>query len=114
MSNTKISYLYRDASNYKITTGIILKGEITETQKKAIMDSLDEGEYFIPEQIGLIHPMFSDGWTEDDHCFCELNSDDFSICEDEPTEELSIEELVDRFVKAGKDGWDSVTYAIVA
>lgn len=51
--NTKISYLYRDASNYKAYNEVIIKGKISPEQINQIMECLDDGEYFIPCQIGF-------------------------------------------------------------
>ena len=36
MLNTAIHYLYRDASNYKVHTEVVLKGEITAEQIKEV------------------------------------------------------------------------------
>lgn len=34
--NTRISYLYRDADNYKVLNSCVVEGEVTEEQKKTI------------------------------------------------------------------------------
>lgn len=49
--NTRISYLYRDASNYKRPNEVIVQGTFTSKQIDTIISCLDEGEYFIPDQI---------------------------------------------------------------
>ncbi|MBP3585213.1 MAG: hypothetical protein J6J59_05960 [Peptococcaceae bacterium] len=69
--NTKIEYLYRDASNYKIYNECVVKGILTAEQREEIVDCLSEGEYFIPSQVGLPEKRFDD-WTEDDHPWFEL------------------------------------------
>lgn len=51
--NTCISYLYRDACNYKIHNEVIINGVLTSAQIDSIMDCLLDGEYFIPSQVGL-------------------------------------------------------------
>lgn len=51
--NTKIEYLYRDASNYKKINQVIVSGTFDEAQKESIQDCLSEGEYFIPRQVGF-------------------------------------------------------------
>ena len=51
--NTKIEYLYRDASNYKKTNQVIVSDTFDEAQKESIQDCLFEGEYFIPRQVGF-------------------------------------------------------------
>lgn len=45
--NTRISYLYRDASNYKAYNECIVRGLLTDEQTKAILDCLDR-DNFIP------------------------------------------------------------------
>lgn len=58
--NTQISYLYRDAHNYKKHNKVILPGTFTDKQIQAIIGCLSDGEYFIPsemvkEQMRIIH-----------------------------------------------------------
>ena len=81
--NTEISFLYTDASNYKASTTVVVEGAVTEAQKAAILASLDDGEYFIPGMVGLPGTRF----------------------ETETTEDLTIEELVERFQQAKLDNW---------
>ena len=50
--NTRISYFYRDASNYKAYNECIVRGLLTDEQTKAILDCLDR-DNFIPSQVGL-------------------------------------------------------------
>ena len=52
--NTRISYLYRDADNYKMQNSCVIMGVITEAQIAEIISCLDCGEYFIPRQVGLL------------------------------------------------------------
>ena len=51
--NTKIKYMYRDADNYKDFTTVVVSGKITKEQIERIMAKLEDGENFIPEQLGL-------------------------------------------------------------
>lgn len=53
MMNTRISYLYRDASNYKQHNEVTVPGTFSEEQIDVIIGCLDLGEYFIPKQIGF-------------------------------------------------------------
>ena len=110
--NTKVTYLYRDASNYKNTQTYVFRGEITEAGKQSIRDCLSCGELFIPEQMDLIHPWISDELTEDDHCWCELNIDDIKLTKDRPNAPYPVEDLVARFERIGATGWDDVRYAV--
>ena len=49
--NTKISYLYRDADNYKMHNKCVIAGTLTTEQARTIKDSCEMGEYFIPRQV---------------------------------------------------------------
>ena len=108
MPNTILDYLYRDASNYKKHSSVILAGAMTEAQYKEICACLDEGEYFLPLQVKLAPNRF-DSVTEDDHPFFELSGysvGDFAA----PADAVPVEEMVARFKKAAEDGWDSDKY----
>ena len=71
--NTLITYLYRDACNYKVHNEAVVKGLITQEQEQRILNSLQEGEYFIPHLVGLPEKRFATE-TEDDHPFFEYQS----------------------------------------
>lgn len=101
--NTKISYLYRDASNYKQHNEVVVFGTFTEYQIDAIMDCLDKGEYFIPKQVGLPEERFGE-WTEDDHCWFELGRNGFEETVMEPNVDMTSDEMVGRFMEA-KGNW---------
>lgn len=102
--NTRIVYLYRDASNYKMQNEAVIAGPITERQIDIIIDCLNDGEYFIPKQVGLPEERF-DELTEDDHCWFELHKDGFVATRDEPDIDMTADELVGRFLEA-KGNWD--------
>lgn len=101
MLNTAIHYLYRDASNYKVHTEVVLKGEITAEQIKEVCDCLHDGCYFVPSAVGLPENRFED-WTEDDGPFFELYDSDFSLTERPATESMTISQMVEQF-KIGKN-----------
>ena len=101
--NTRIDYLYRDGSNYKFPHHAIVKGEITEDQKKRILNSLDDGIWFVPSKVGF-ECDYATGYepNEDDHPFCELDDDSFSFTDEDPrnTEfEMTVDGLVMLFEK---------------
>ncbi len=112
VKNTEIHFLYRDASNYKKYNTVVVAGAINAAQIERIRVSLNEGEYFIPEQIGLPCERFDDV-TWDDHCWCELDPEyDIAPTDADVTVDLTVEELVKAFeAAAGK--WDDVKYAIM-
>lgn len=101
--NTQINYLYRDADNYKKRHAVIIEGEMTEDQEKAIEECLDEGAYFIPAQVGLPNERFDDE-TEADHPWFEWEGYEASAAA--PTLHITTAELVARFVKAA-NGWEA-------
>lgn len=104
MKNTKISYLYRDASNYKQWNEAVVEGVITQEQIDSIMGCLDCGEYFIPKQAGLPETRLGEV-TSDDHCWFELNRDGFVPTDAEADTGMDVGELERRFLEAlGK--WD--------
>ena len=109
--NTKIEYMYRDASNWKDWYAVVVKGKITTEQYDEIQDCLDD-EKFIAAQVGLA----ADGIrgydvNEDDHPWYEMGA--ISLTEEAPTVNITIDELVKRF-KEAKGNWDDVKYAPVA
>lgn len=101
--NTLISYLYRDASNYKVRNEAVVEGTLTRTQKLAIINSLIDGEFFIPSKVGLPEERF-DSWTEDDHEFFELAFDGLTDTTRPTTVSITAKELYDNFIMwaAGK------------
>lgn len=102
--NTKIEYLYRDASNYKKINQVIVSGTFDEAQKESIRDCLFEGEYFIPRQVGFPEIRF-DKLTEDDQCWFELSVENFSVMSLPAEIQMSVEDVVNAFL-AAKDNWD--------
>lgn len=111
--NTIISYIYRDASNYKKRQRVIVKGEVSKSDEQAIYESLNEGLYFIPRQVGLPEERFDDSPTEDDHCWFEMEEGSFEYTELPPTENITAAEVVKAFQETN-GAWDDVHYAIVA
>ncbi len=95
---TKITYMYRDASNYKFIGEFIVAGQLDFDR---LIQHLYDQEYFVPETVGLPH-LLNKPMNQDDHylhtitdiCPCALGD---PIC--------SADELVSRFEKANNDGW---------
>lgn len=74
-ANTLITYIYRDAANYKQVAELILPGAITPAQLATIYRHLDEDDGFVPGQVGLedLQLRFNDDWDdESDHPFHEF------------------------------------------
>jgi len=106
--NTKISYLYRDADNYKVWNDCIIPGVLTKEQQAMILGCLDEGEYFIPSLVGLPEKTFTDlGYSYDeqaDHPWFELGEASFERTTAPATVKITPEELVSAFCQR-KDHW---------
>lgn len=105
LMNTRISYLYRDASNYKQHNEVTIPGTFTEEQIDTIIGCLELGEYFIPKQIGFPEKRF-EKITDDDHCWFELSRDCFEETDAEPDIEILPDEVVRRFEVAYRN-WDT-------
>ncbi len=93
--NTKINYLYRDASNYKIFQCAVLPGEMTDAQQKTLWDCCATDEnYFIPSEVGLHEERF-DNWSPDDWEWFEFEG--VELTDENADTELLPDELVKRF-----------------
>lgn len=101
--NTRISYLYRDADNYKNMNEVVIPGSISDDQIKIILDCLYDGEFFIPEQVGLPEERFG-SWTEADHCWFEMAKYSFELTDSAPNWNMAPDKLVEMFLKA-KNNW---------
>ena len=104
VKNTRISYLYRDACNCKQHNEVVVPGTFTQEQIESIIASLNEGEYFIPVQVGLPEERF-ERITEDDHCWFELSRDGFEETDAEANIDMAPGEVVAKFLEA-KGNWD--------
>lgn len=107
--NTEFTYLYRDASNYKVGKTIVLPGTLTDAQKSAICAKLDQEEYFIPSQVGL--PDLQRYWrdvyglpvpNDDHHVWHEIVA--IEETDDVPTVILTALELYEAFERV--QAWD--------
>ncbi|MCR5165819.1 MAG: hypothetical protein K6C13_01170 [Oscillospiraceae bacterium] len=114
MMNTKINYLYRDGSNYKQFNYAIVAGEFKEEDLRYI-ESVMNFEFFIPEQVGLHLTRPDDDFTEDDHCWAELDpEEDIVLTDEDPLPEgdgiITWEQLMDKFREVEKTGWNEDEY----
>lgn len=77
MTSTVFEYRYRDAGNFKATGTVALKGRADKPLVDAALASLQDGEFFIAEQLG-VPPLYeqlyrwSGGPTAQDHCWHEF------------------------------------------
>ena len=86
--NTKFSYMYRDAGNWKSFYSVVFEGEISDAQLKHFAEITEGNEYFIPRAIGLSGGVLADedGYVPDfDHYWCEHDfSDSFETVNEKP------------------------------
>ena len=108
--NTAFTYMYRDADNYKELERIVLVGELSKSDREVIMASRDDGQFFIPSQVGLtdlqerLASYGSGELTDSDHVWHSLEDDAFELTEEDPTEPaLSAADLAERFANVK---WD--------
>lgn len=105
MMNTEITYLYRDAANYKTVNTAIVKGLLTDQEISRIISCLHDGEYFIPGQVGLPE---NRGFAYDkdlDHIWFELDVNSFGPTEKSDDTGITAQELVHAFEEA-KGNWE--------
>lgn len=98
--NTVFELMYRDAGNYKSYRTEILTGEVSQKDWQAIVATLDMGELFVAEQVGLVQPEPSTGLDPElDHgftCLVEAETGPH-YTEAAPTLDISAADLVARF-----------------
>lgn len=94
MKNTKLSYMYRDADNYKVYRDVVFSGEL---RTNMILDELNKQlEMFVPSQIDLDDlqeelQIYDSQDHETDHCWHEIT--DITSTDEEPTDERTIHEF---------------------
>lgn len=94
----EISYLYRDAANFKCWGSFVVKGNICLSD---LTEHMIDKEYFIPEMAG-IPKLNPDEWSDDDHDFHEIQS--VKSCDRAPYA-FTAAELVRIFCEQSRLGW---------
>ena len=93
LSNIKLNYLYRDASNYKNYGSVIFSntnGIPIKQIELALRNTLIDGEYFIANKWN-IPELFFEEYNSDDHEFHEFYSIEIT---NELETHFTIEELI--------------------
>lgn len=110
--NSKFSYLYRDASNYKQFGYVVFSGEFTEQDKILLLGNLHEGDFFIPVDVGLLSLQENfEGVSIDDHPWHEIDfrtgteRSPFELTREDPTDARSVHEFAEEFAQAK---WDEM------
>ncbi len=105
MVNTKIEYMYRDASNYKAypERDVIVEGELVEQDVRV---HLREVGKFIPHDIGLpeLQSQLESYPSADDHIWHEFIG--LESTGDSPTVEVTAEEIKVRLEEINENGWN--------
>lgn len=101
--NTRISYLYRDAANWKQYNECVVPGRVTEEQKRTILDSLIDGSDFVPSKVGMPETRFETRNDDDVDTF-ELYEDGFELTSETPDIDITITDLAAAFASM-KDRW---------
>ena len=116
-----LTYLYRDASNYKAHGGVVLSGMTTPEHDHRLRASLIDGEYFIPEKVGLpslrerLYEYSSGSPTPDDHLlheFVELRAATAEEVDAGPTAG-QLDEMLERFEQQARAGWWAGSDALI-
>ncbi len=108
--NTKLYYLYRDASNYKTQNMAVLEGEMTSEVFDRLLACCDTDNTFIPQNVGLDLIRDWEYDPQEDHPWCELES--FELCSESASSGLTVQELLDSFEQR-RNNWDDVTPALM-
>jgi hypothetical protein len=105
MPNTLIRYQYRDAANYKATSSVVFAGRPTDDELARLLANRDEGERFIPSQVGLqdLQLSFNGRLQDDDHVWHELQAEDVEATDEPPTDPRDIHQFAAEFTSAE---WD--------
>src|ERR1700733_4629344 len=96
--NTQITYCYRDASNYKFWGEFAVEGVL---DMEELASHLFEGEWFVPERVGLKH-LLTEPWSDDDHILHEFREFESTKREDCI---CTAAQLIERFETARRTGW---------
>ena len=97
--NTRINYLYRDASNYKQFGEVVVEGPMERNQLGPL---LKDQEFFIPSRVGMAD-LQPDMRTEDDHIWHEIES--LAQTSESPSLDITAEQLLQRFKYMSKNRW---------
>lgn len=111
--STLLTYMYRDAHNYKRHGEVVVSnpdGLCVSQARKRIQASLDEGQYFIAEQLGLpvVFPWKdakapADFNIEYDHPWHEFVA--LEACKLPATVDVTLRQVVARAERAKRRGW---------
>lgn len=108
--NVKLTYLYRDASNYKAWGELIFANpeclSLEEIEESLATYFLD-GILFVAAQVGIpeVFLFHEYPFSEDDHFFHEFVAVAYSNGQTTDSERRSIKEFIDQCNLANQKGW---------
>jgi hypothetical protein len=104
--NTRLTYLYRDGSNYKRWGNIVFAEACTEAVRHRLVNSLENREWFIARQVRVPEQFFDDQIDADDHCWHELS--DLEPTDDPVNDRFdrTFEDFVHEVERACATGWN--------
>lgn len=107
MTNTRIDYAYRDASNYRRSASWTVAGAATEEQKAAIVATLNADAMFVPAAVSIPQLATAADWDDDlDHPFHTIDAIENV---DAPSDtSMTVDQLAAAFAKAD---WDAAGVA---
>ena len=125
--NTIMHYLYRDAANNKNHGSVVVSGEFGPSDLAAITETLSDGEHFVAEQVGVDSVFLfneeADYDPDDPSTYpSDMGAGNYAVCDADhgwhefgsleltdrkPTDERSIQELVEAFRAAASAGWEA-------
>lgn len=107
--NTKLNYLYRDASNYKTWNEEVLEGGMDDGMFQRLIACCDGENSFVPDNVGLDLDRGWDYDPQEDHPWCELIS--YELCDGYAASGITVQELQEAF-EEHKDHWDDTAPAL--
>ena len=101
LSNTYLSYLYRDADNYKHEHTVVFTGAATKEAAQALLNYVGPLDGFVPSEVGLpdLQEQMLTGWTPGvDHPYHEVIS--IGLTNKETSVGETFDDLAERWLKA--------------
>lgn len=111
-TNTKFSYMYRDANNGELLNDVVLVGRLLQADIQKIFDPAYDSKFFIASDVGLLNlqTRLNEGWTAADHPWheiCEIAYVDELPTAGKNQNPMAVSEFVAKWPTTAEE-WDSV------
>jgi hypothetical protein len=108
--NVNLSYLYRDASNYKAWGEVIFanpEGLSLEEIEKSLASCFLDGMFFVASQVGIpeVFLFYKYPFSEDDHFSHEFDSVEYTNEQVTDSEGRSAKKFIDQCKLAKQNNW---------